>query len=206
MGVIHLLMRGMTLSHPKTAMFLNSVIGIIPSVLLAAPLFAAYVKMVLAIHDKKQPPPQVGDVFHGFSMLMQAGSYCLVGNIVSLVFVLLFVLLGCLGAILGYVGLIAFSVLTMFGIFFLVDKNLPVLDAYKASIAVVKQAFFPFLGLFILAGLIGAIGIIGCIIGVFATLPISFCIFAVAFRAITGGEASVSDTTPPTTLSSEVAS
>ena len=52
--------------------------------------------------------------------------------------------------------------------------------------AIVKQNFFPFLGLAIVAGAIGMAGVIACGIGIFATIPAMLCIMAVAYRALTG--------------------
>jgi hypothetical protein len=53
-----------------------------------------------------------------------------------------------------------------------------------ASIEKVKPDFFPFLGLYLVAAIIGEIGVLACGIGVFATMPICFAILAVTYRDV----------------------
>ncbi len=186
-AVIHLIFRGMLLRHPHIYGILTSLIGIIPNVLLAGPLMYAFTKMVLALHDKTEPKPQIGDIFQGFAELKTAGLYFLISGVVSFVLVIIGQVT-CVGTLIEFVAMIAFVTLTMFGLYFLVDKQLAVIDAYKASIDLVKRSFFPFFGLMIVSGLISIIGVIGCIVGIFATLPIGMCIIATAYRAATRGE------------------
>jgi len=184
-AIIQFAFKGLMIPHPKVYAVLTTFVGIIPGVLLAAPLMYAYVKMILALHDGTEPKPQVGDLFQGFAMLKPAGVYFLITNVVYF----LLVLIGqvpCIGPLIYLAGGLAFATLTMFGLFFLVDRQLPVIDAYKASIDVVLKAFFPLMGLYIVAGLIGLTGIVGCGIGIFATIPIAFCVIACAYRAASG--------------------
>lgn len=165
--------------------------------ILAGPMYAGYVAMLLALHDKTQPKPQIGDLFKGFSMFLPAFLLCLLMGAVGLVLVLFF-LIPCIGWIVGPILAIAASTLMMFAMFNLVDKKMSVVDALKASIMRVKEGFFPFLGLFIVATAIGGAGSLLCGIGSLATMPIMFCILTAAYRAIEGG-GPVQQTPPPVT-------
>jgi uncharacterized membrane protein len=58
--------------------------------------------------------------------------------------------------------------------------------ASMASFEKVKTNFFPFLGLALIAGILGYIGAILCGIGLFLTLPLYFCIMSIAYREVFG--------------------
>lgn len=154
--------------------------------ILGGAMWAGLALLTLALHDKVQPKPGVGDLFKGFSFFLQALIFFVIYIAVMFVAGLLNAI-PCLGQIAALVIHIAFSTLTMFTMFYLVDKQLPAIEAIKASINIVKQNFFPFLGLGIVAGAIGMAGVILCGIGIFATLPITFCILAAAYRSVEGG-------------------
>jgi len=79
----------------------------------------------------------------------------------------------------------------MFGLFLIVDKKMEFWPASMLSMNVVKPHFFPFLGLLVVAMLIGHVGAIACGIGVIVTMPIAVCILAVAYRNVFGVQAAV---------------
>ena len=67
------------------------------------------------------------------------------------------------------------------------------------SVRIGKENFLPLLVLGLLAGLISAIGLVGCFIGVIVTAPIGACIVTVAYREMTGAAAPAPAATPPPT-------
>ena len=72
----------------------------------------------------------------------------------------------------------------MFGLYLIVDRKMDFWEASMASIEKVKTDFFPYLGLSLVAAIIGEIGSLACGIGVFATAPIYFTILAVTYRDV----------------------
>jgi uncharacterized membrane protein len=72
----------------------------------------------------------------------------------------------------------------MFALFLIVDKRMDFWPASMDSMDLVKTDFWPFLGLSLVAGILGYIGIIVFGIGIFLTLPIYFCIITVAYRKV----------------------
>lgn len=178
------------------ATLIASCISAVSFGILGGPMGAGLTMMVLAMHDKTQPKPQIGDLFKGFQLFVPALLLMLVLFGASLVIWLLN-LIPCVGQIVSMLGSIAFSALMMFAMCFLVDKRLPVMDAVKASMNTVMSNFWPFLGLNVVVGAIAAAGVLACCVGIFASAPIAACIIAVAYRSITSGGAIETTTVEP---------
>lgn len=169
--------------------------------ILAGPMFAGMVKIVLRLHDKEQPPPVVGDVFQGFQQFLPTFLFALVWGLIIGVGSLILSFLPCIGALLALALSLAGTAFLMFGIYLIVDQNMDFWPASMLSIEKVKADFFPYLGLALVAGVIGYIGAIACGIGVFATMPIYFTIIGYVYRDVFG-EASA----PPAPPAAEIAS
>lgn len=163
--------------------------------ILAGPMMAGMLMIVFALHDKVQPKPQIGDLFKGFSLFLNTFLFFIIFFAVVFGSMILH-FIPCIGTLIAMALQIGFSTLMFFALCFIVDKKLPTIEAMKASASIVKQNFFPFLGLTIVAGAIGMAGIIACGIGIFASMPIMFCIQVVAYRAVVGG-GSVESTPAP---------
>ena len=163
--------------------------------ILTGPMMVGLFMIIFALHDKTQPKPQIGDVFKGFEMFAPSLVLFLILFGVGLA-TSVFNFIPHIGRFIGMLASLCVQTIVMFAWAFLVDKKMAPVDAVKASFEVVKDNFFPFLGLNLVAGIIGSIGVIACCIGVFVTLPIAFCINVVAYRAITGSQTSA--LAPPT--------
>jgi len=70
----------------------------------------------------------------------------------------------------------------MFGLFLIADRKQEFWPASQASFAKVKENFWPWCGYFLLASVIGSLGQILCGIGMIITLPMTYCMIAVAYR------------------------
>lgn len=81
----------------------------------------------------------------------------------------------------------AISLFTMFAIFLVVDRNQGFWDAIMNSSKHVASNFVQSLLIFLLAGIVGSIGVIACGIGIIATLPIGLMALTVFYRTL--GEA-----------------
>lgn len=170
------------------ASLLAIVISVATLGILSGPMMAGLAWMALVLVDRKDPKPQIGDVFKGFDYFLQSFLFFLVWGIIMLA-ISAISLIPCIGALVVIVVSIALETALMFGLFLIVDKKMEFWPASMLSLNVVKPNFFPFLGLLIVAMLIGHVGAIVCGIGVIVTMPISVCILAVAYRNVFGVQA-----------------
>ena len=170
------------------ASLLVIVINVATLGLLGGPMMAGLVWMALVLVDRKDPKPQMGDVFKGFDCFLQSFLFYLVWGIIMLA-ISLVSLIPCVGTLVVIVVSITLHTALMFGLFLIVDKKMDFWPASMLSLNVVKPNFFPFLGLLVVAMLIGHVGAIACGIGVIVTMPITVCILAVAYRNVFGVQA-----------------
>lgn len=159
---------------------------------LGGPMFAGLISMVLKLRDGEQPPPVVGDVFQGFQFFLPSFLFVIVWGFGLLIGATILAVIPCLGQLLSICLAVAASGFLMFGLYLIVDRKMDFWPASMASIEEVKTSVFPYLGLAVVAGIIGQIGALACGIGAFATMPIYFCIIAVVYRDLFGD-----DVTPP---------
>jgi hypothetical protein len=170
-----------------------TLLGGITMGILAGPLTVGMILICLALVDKKEPKPEVGDVFNGFQYFLNSFLFVLVWGLISFAVIMLLNLIPCLGQIASFIVSLAISALIMFGLFLIADKNMDFWPASKESIEMIKPCFWPMMGLVILASVIGSIGLVLCGIGIIVTMPITYCILAVAYRDITSGNVTVVD-------------
>lgn len=152
--------------------------------ILAGPMYAGLIVIVLRLRDGGQPLPTVGDVFQGFQHFIHSFLFCIVWFAILFVACMVLLFIPCLGQLLSICLGLAASAFLMFGLFLIVDQKMDFWQASMASIEKVKPTFFPFLGLSVVAGIIGQIGALACAIGVFITMPIYFTIIAAAYRDV----------------------
>ena len=170
------------------ASLLAIVISVATLGILSGPMMAGLAWMALVLVDRKEPKPQMGDVFKGFDYFLQSFLFFLVWGIIMLA-ISVVSLIPFIGPLVVIVISIALHTALMFGLFLIVDKKMEFWPASMLSLNVVKPNFFPFLGLLVVAMLIGHVGTIACGIGVIVTMPIAVCILAVAYRAVFGAQA-----------------
>jgi uncharacterized membrane protein len=152
--------------------------------ILGGPMFAGLIGIVLRLRDGEQPPPVVGDVFQGFQHFLPSFLFVIVWGLGVLVGSMMLSVIPCLGQLLSICLAVAASGFLMFGLFLIVDRGMEFWPASMASIEKVKPTFLPYLGLAVVAGIIGQIGALACGIGAFATMPIYFCIIAEVYRDV----------------------
>jgi len=161
--------------------------------ILLPPLTAGFILLVLRLIDGESPPPGPAAIFNGFSCFFDA-----------LLFMLLWGIIGVTGAfilgifpIVGQVASLFFSyalhTLLVFSMFLIAERQMNFWRASLASMAMIQENFWPFLGLTIVASVIGTIGAFLFGFGIILTLPIAFCILAVTYRAVFNASAD----TPP---------
>ena len=170
--------------------------------ILGGPMFAGLIGIILRLRDGDQPVPVVGDVFQGFQLFLPSFLFGIVWGAIIVVGCLLLAFIPCLGQLLGVCLGLAAGTFLMFGLFLIVDQKMDFWTASMASIEKVKPTFFPYLGLAVVASIIGQIGALACGIGVCVTMPIYFAILAVTYREVFGNGAAppardIRPTAPP---------
>lgn len=169
---------------------LASLIAVLLSVatigILAGPMLAGLILITLKLLDKIEPKPEVGELFKGFDYFLQSFLFVVVWGVAVFIAMFIVGLVPLIGALASIFLSLAAGALLMFGLFLIVDKGMDFWPASLESFNMVKANFWPFLGLSIVAGIIGSIGAIACGIGVVITLPIQYCILTVAYRDVCG--------------------
>jgi hypothetical protein len=157
--------------------------------ILGGPMFAGLIGIILRLRDGDPQTPVVGDVFQGFQFFLPSFLFGIVWGAILLVGCLILAFIPCLGQLLSICLALAAGAFLMFGLFLIVDQKMDFWPASMASIEKVKPTFLPYLGLAVVAGIIGQIGALACGIGAFATMPIYFTIIAVVYRDVFGNGA-----------------
>ena len=172
---------------------LVSLIAVIVSAItvgvLAGPMAAGVLLIVLQLQDRKEPKPEVGTLLKGFGFFLNSFLFFVVWGIAIFVVSLILGLVPCIGQVASLFVVFVAHALLMFGMFLIVDRNMEFWPASVESFNMVKRNFWPFLGFSIVSNLIGSIGAVACGIGIVFTLPIQVCILMVAYREIFDGNA-----------------
>lgn len=157
--------------------------------ILAGPMCAGMILITLKLYDNGDEKAEIGDLFKGFNFFLQSFLFIIVWGILLFVPSAILCIIPFLGLFASICLQVAAGACLMFALFLIVDKKTDFWPASMESFNLVKTDFWPFLGLSLVAGILGYIGIIVFGIGVFLTLPIYFCIITVAYRKVFSGEA-----------------
>lgn len=157
--------------------------------ILAGPMCAGMILITLKLYDKGDEKAEIGDLFKGFNFFLQSFLFIIVWGILLFVPSAILCIIPFLGLFASICLQVAAAACLMFALFLIVDKKMDFWPASMESFNLVKTDFWPFLGLSLVAGILGYIGIILFGIGVFLTLPIYFCVVTVAYRKVFGSEA-----------------
>jgi hypothetical protein len=152
--------------------------------ILGGPMYAGLIGIILKLRDGDQPIPEVGDVFQGFQFFLPSFLFGIVWGASLAVVCVILTFIPCIGQLLSVCLGLAAGAFLMFGLFLIVDRRMDFWTASMASIEKVKPTFFPYLGLAVVAGIIGNIGALACGIGASVTMPIYFATIAVAYREV----------------------
>ncbi|MGD2023126.1 MAG: hypothetical protein PVI18_08110 [Desulfobacterales bacterium] len=185
---------------------LAALIGLVLSMvsigILTGPMLAGLIIMALQFLRKEEPKPEAGAVFRGFSFFLDSFLFTIIWGIAILIGSVVLGLFPIIGQLLSLFFIYAAQAFLMFGLYLIVDKQMPFWPASQVSIQTVKTNFWPFFGLAAIASIIGSIGALAFGIGVALTIPIQICILTVAYQDIFGPAApsSTPDFTPEDSL------
>ena len=153
--------------------------------ILGGALTAGMFLIVQRLMRKDPVAPQAGDVFKGFDFFVQA-----------LILVVLAIVAACLLAVIPVVGQLAglaVGAVMMWAMLFLVYQKLSAIDAVKKVFEYTKTGEFTMPLIFaLIANVISGLGAIACVVGVFFTIPIAYCMLACGYETLFGGEAEAS--------------
>jgi uncharacterized membrane protein len=123
---------------------------------------------------------EFADLFKGFNFFVPALVACLIISVLTVV-----------GSIFCIIPGLVVGAMYMFSYLFIVDKRMDFWPAMQASYAIVKNDYFGFTLFFVALLLLNVLGVICCIVGVLATMPIFFAAVTVAYKEIVGFESNV---------------
>lgn len=161
------------------ATLVAGLLGALTCGVLAGPLFAGVIMIVLRVSRQTEPKPQIGDVFKGFDYFLQA----------LLLVVVLAVAYGVLSfiPIIGGVAGLLIAPLVMFAMPLIVDQKQEFWPAIQASLEKAKEEYVSLLVVTLLGSLISALGLLLCGVGVILTAPFGAILSVVAYRHLFEG-------------------
>jgi len=150
-----------------------SLIGGVVSTVVVAPLTINLARMALGIADGRRA--DVGDMFR----------FDLAGP--AIVLALIVYLLTMVGMVLCLIPGLVFAFGAAYSTIILADRGLSPWESVKASFGVYRVNFGLALVAVLLGGIVAAVGVIACIVGVLVTAPIGLLFVTYAYRRLTGG-------------------
>ena len=174
------------------------IISMVTFGILAGPMMAGLVLMIVRVKDKTEPKPAIGDVFQGFQFFLNAFLFMVVYVVVSLVGSTILGIIPVIGGLAGIFFSYALAAFLLFALFLIVDKQMDFWPACMASVDKVKTNFWPFLGFTVVITVISLLGMIACGVGIIVTLPFYYCAAAVAYRDVFNDAAAGSMVEPQT--------
>ena len=152
---------------------------------LAGPLMAGMYLIIQRLLKNDPVKPQAGDVFKGFDVFVHA-------FLVFLALVPVFAV--CWIPVIGQVILLVALPVVMWAHILVTYQKLSAIDAIKKVIEYTKNGEFTIPLLFaLLASLISGLGSAVCVVGIFFTIPIGYCMMANCYETLFGGEPEVID-------------
>lgn len=138
-----------------------TVIKVIPIIILMVPYYVVMMAVMFTTMPRNQASPD------------EASAFVLSFFGLEVVFVVVMMVVSIL-----------IEIFFMFAFPLVVDRKLSGLDAVKLSFKAGKANFGGVLGLLLLNALLGMLGLLCCIVGVYFYLPVSFAAMSVAYRRV----------------------
>jgi uncharacterized membrane protein len=149
-------------------------------------LAGVVLRIVSSPELKLEPGTVIGAMFQGYQQFKEASLlFLVVGGVPELIQVVMDLILPqFLVSLFGLVVNLAVGAAFMFSVWLLAERKCDFVTALKESWAVVKTNFWPLLGFYIVAGILSVVGVLACVVGIVATMPLYFCLLAVAYRDV----------------------
>jgi hypothetical protein len=164
------------------ASLIGGALSLVSMGLLAGPMIAGLIGIVLRLQNGSEPKPEAGDVLKGFEFFLPMILFSLVWGVGLLVVYSILFALPCIGPLLILPVALCAQVLLAFGPFLIVERKLDFWTASLTSIEVVRTHFMDLLGIILVAIVLGGIGGLVCGFGAVITLPLTGCVLARIYR------------------------
>src|SRR6266566_2186073 len=176
------------------ALVIGAALGFVPALGIPAAVFLALVfqggLQWLFLKRVRGESADIGDLFAGFSLafvpLLLAG-------------IVVHVLVGIGLALCIVPGIYLIVAWRMFVPLLIVDQGLEFWPAMELSRRVVTKHWWECFGLLLLAVLVGLLGLLGCVVGIFFTMPIAVGATVYAYLAIFGAQPAINELPVPPT-------
>lgn len=163
---------------------LATVVSAVTCGLLAGPLMVGMLLIAQRLLKNDPVKPQAGDVFKGFDSFVQA----LLLSVIATVAIMVLSILPIIGQL---AGLIVCAVM-MWALVFIAYEKATAIDAIKKVFELAKSGSFTVPLVFaMIASLIGSLGAIVCVVGIFFTLPLTYCLMACCYATLFSGDPEV---------------
>jgi len=163
---------------------LATVVSAVTCGLLAGPLMVGMLLIAQRLLKNDPVKPQAGDVFKGFDSFVQA----LLLSVIATVAIMVLSILPIIGQL---AGLIVCAVM-MWALVFIAYEKATAIDAIKKVFELAKSGSFTVPLVFaVIASLIGSLGAILCVVGIFFTLPLTYCLMACCYATLFSGDPEV---------------
>lgn len=163
---------------------LATVVSAVTCGLLAGPLMVGMLLIAQRLLKNDPVKPQAGDVFKGFDSFVQA----LLLSVIATVAIMVLSILPIIGQL---AGLIVCAVM-MWSLVFIAYEKATAIDAIKKVFELAKSGSFTVPLVFaVIASLIGSLGAIVCVVGIFFTLPLTYCLMACCYATLFSGDPEV---------------
>ena len=155
--------------------------------ILAGPLLAGFILMLLRMKDGTEPKPEIGDVFQGFPFFLQTFLFLLVYVVVDLVASTILAVVPLFGFLASLFFSVALGTVALFTMFLIVDKRMDFWPAFMKSFETVKANFWMFLAFNAILQVAMVVGMMLCGVGLIFALPFAYAAVAIAYREIFNG-------------------
>ena len=163
---------------------LTTVVSAVTCGLLAGPLMVGMLLIAQRFLKNDSVKPQAGDVFKGLDSFVQA----LLLSVIATVAIMVLSILPIIGQL---AGLIVCAVM-MWALVFIAYEKATAIDAIKKVFELAKSGSFTVPLVFaVIASLIGSLGAIVCVVGIFFTLPLTYCLMACCYATLFSGDPEV---------------
>lgn len=163
---------------------LATVVSAVTCGLLAGPLMVGMLLIAQRLLKNDPVKPQAGDVFKGLDSFVQS----LLLMVIATVAIMVLSILPIIGQL---AGLIVCAVM-MWALAFIAYENATAIDAIKKVFELAKSGSFTVPLVFaVIASLIGSLGAIVCVVGIFFTLPLTYCLMACCYATLFSGDPEV---------------
>lgn len=168
-------------------MLIVCLLGAVTCGICAAPLICGLFMMILKFLRNSEPKPTAGNVMDGFQKFGAAFLSVLVIGIISFAVEAIVCQIPFVGIVLSYIISVAMSAASTWSLLLVADKNATFGEAIGTSVQLMtKGPFWGFVLVSFVAGIVGALGIVACGIGVLFTMPLAMCIMVAAYEEAYG--------------------